>query len=37
VFTLPDVIFKRALDVSVGWDTGAPAVKGRVFRSLNGG
>jgi hypothetical protein len=26
-----------SLDVSVGWDTGAPAVKGRVFRSLNGG
>src|SRR4051794_17564309 len=37
VFTLPDVLFNRTLDVSVGWDTGAPAVKGRVFRSLNNG
>jgi hypothetical protein len=37
VFTYPDVMFKRALDVSVGWDTGNPGVKGRVFRSLDGG
>src|SRR4051812_9255738 len=37
VFTYPDVYFNRALDVNVGWDTGEPTVKGRVFRSLNGG
>ena len=37
VFTLPDVPFNRAADVSVDWDTGQPTVNGRVFRSLNGG
>lgn len=37
IFTYPDVIFHHQLDVSIGWDTGDPAVKGRVFRSLNSG
>jgi hypothetical protein len=37
MFRLTDVRFNRALDINVGWDTGQPAVKGRVFRSLNGG
>jgi hypothetical protein len=37
VFTYQDIKFSGARDVTVSWDTGAPAVKGRVFRKLNGG
>jgi hypothetical protein len=37
VFTYPDVVFHRQLDVSISWNTGDPKVTGRVFRSLNGG
>ena len=36
IFTYPDVKFHRQVGFSVDWDTGDPAVKGRVFRSLNG-
>lgn len=36
VFSYPDVVLHHQLDVSVGWDTGAPTVKGRVLRSING-
>jgi len=37
IFTYPDVKLRRQLPVTVIWDTGNPAVKGRILRSLNGG
>lgn len=36
IFTYPDVRLSRQRDVSVGWDTGDKAVKGRVYRSVGG-
>ena len=36
IFTYPDVKFHNQLDFTVGWGTGDPAIKGRVYRSLNG-
>lgn len=36
IFNYADVVLHRPIDVNVNWDTGDPAVKGRVFRSVDG-
>lgn len=36
IFSYPDVVLHHLRDVSVSWDTGDPAVKGRIFHSANG-
>ncbi len=36
IFKYSDVVLHHLVDFSVGWDTGDPAVKARVFRSVNG-